>query len=513
MTAKTLGPIGVKAFENRGLSSETVVRFGVYTAKRNGSGEVAADPGGNIIVFPFEERGAVVNEKFRGPGKQFWQRTGGRRTFWNSDALDDPALSEGRMPLIITEGEIDALSAIECGFPLTVSVPDGAPPVPEGKAPEELEPEDPTAEAKGKFEFVYNNRERLRPIKRFVLAVDNDAPGKRLAAELVRRLSASRCMFVTYPEGCKDLNDVLVKHGPETVAAVLNGARPYPVHGLYRLSEFPELPPIATVSTGWWTLDQNLKPFLGELMFVLGIPGHGKSALIANLLVHWGERYGWRSAVFSPEEPPVPHLRDKLRRIRLRKVPFNLDCEEIAKADSWINDRFVFIAADPTNSDDPEAYLDWVIDRATDAVLRDGIRVLVIDPWNEVEHSRLPRESTTEYTGRAIRMLNKFRRQHDVMVIVLVHPTKEVGRDGKARAPTPYDTDGSAHFYNKADHFVIIHRPDEHLDESVIRVAKVKFEGTGERGNVRMHFDRNAGRFETLDAPASNQQPQYGVVA
>ena len=27
----------------------------------------------------------------------------------------------------ITEGEIDAITAIECGFPLSVSVPDGAP--------------------------------------------------------------------------------------------------------------------------------------------------------------------------------------------------------------------------------------------------------------------------------------------------------------------------------------------------------------------------------------------------
>jgi Toprim domain len=54
----------------------------------------------------------------------------------------------------------------------------------------------------GKFKFMWNNREHLLRIKRFVLAVDNDAPGKRLADELIRRLLASRCLMVKYPEGC-----------------------------------------------------------------------------------------------------------------------------------------------------------------------------------------------------------------------------------------------------------------------------------------------------------------------
>ena len=98
------------------------------------------------MVFPFLERGVVVNEKYRAPGKKFWQRAGGRRTFWNSDALDDPALEAGHQALVITEGELDALTAIECGFPLSVSVPDGAPPVPEGEKPDDLGPIDQCGE-------------------------------------------------------------------------------------------------------------------------------------------------------------------------------------------------------------------------------------------------------------------------------------------------------------------------------------------------------------------------------
>jgi hypothetical protein len=38
----------------------------------------------------------------------------------------------------------------------------------------------------------------------------------------------------------------------------------------------------------------------------------------------------------------------------------------------------------------------------------------------------------------------RFARLYDVAVIVVAHPTKEVGRDGKARPPTLYDIEGSA---------------------------------------------------------------------
>jgi twinkle protein len=194
-----LGPIGIEAFERRNISAETAVRYAIYTAKRQSDGSVTPDNDGNIMVFPIFECGIVVNEKYRAPNKKFWQRAGGRRTFWNSDALDDPALEAGHQALVITEGEIDALTAIECGFPLAVSVPDGAPAVPEGEKPDDLEPIDQGNEQAGKFEFLWNNRDRLKRIKRFIIATDADRPGQRLSAELLRRLSASRCLFVDAP--------------------------------------------------------------------------------------------------------------------------------------------------------------------------------------------------------------------------------------------------------------------------------------------------------------------------
>jgi twinkle protein len=504
-----LGEAGVRFFEERGINSETAARFGVFTARRVRSQDGGWDPvpvpdaKGNIIAFPVIDRGAVVNEYYRMLPKAFWSRHDGKRTLWNGDVLDDQALADGRAALVITEGREDALTAIDCGFPFTVSVPDGAPNVPKGKAPDELDAMVPEDDAHGKFEFLWINRARLKPIRRFILAVDDDPTGKRLAAELVRRLLPSRCLFVTYPGGCKDLNEVRMKHGPEAVASVLNGAKPYPVHGLYRLSEFPDLPAIRTYKTGWRLLDDHLRVFLGELMFVLGIPGHGKSVLIANMLMNFAEFYGWRAAIFSPEEPTVPHLRDKFRKIRNRGGLLPLDIGATAAADRFINDHFVFITADPLGQGDQEVYADWLIERATDAVLRDGIRVLVVDPFNELEQDRRAGETQTEYIGRTLRKFNHFRHLYGVMVIILIHPTKDIGKDGRARAPTPYDADGSAAWFNKADHFLIVHRDNEAADETLVRVGKVKFDGTGRKGAVRLAFDVGSCRFNSLDGEAA----------
>lgn len=513
---KTIGRLGVAAFENRCIDLETASRFGIYTGRtlyrENEQGErefdkVVPDPRGNVIVFPYMEHGTVVAEHYRGPNKFFFQRPGGRKTFWNADVLDDPALAqEGGPPLIIFEGEIDGLTGIDCGFPHSVSVPDGAPAVPKGKSPDDLDPLDPDTEATGKFEYIWNNRDRLRRIRRFVLAVDNDAPGMRLRAELLRRLSPARCSFVEYPDGCKDINDVRVKLGPEAVTRVLNSAKAYPLSGIYRLSDYPEMPVLETYTTGLLTLDEHFKPFLGELAVLIGIPGHGKSALIENWCVHWARRYGWRTAFFTPEQPAVPQMRDRLRACYLRRDLQAVAMRDIGAADDWIDDNFLFIGQPPQSHEDSDTHLEWVLDRAIDCVMRDGIKVLVLDPWNEIEQLRKRGESATEYTGRALRMINQFRRAYGVMVCLAVHPTKEVGKDGKARPPTPYDTDGSAHFYNKADHFFTVHRPDKATSEAMIRVSKVKFRGTGSEGQITVKFDEGAHCYTLLDASSAAQE-------
>lgn len=499
-TSRPCAETALRFLERRGIDRETAIRFGVYTVRLHGRGDeraaVPTDHGDDIhIAFPMFRNGIEVATKFRGPNKRFEQRRGGEKTFINADALDRSALETGDEALVIVEGEIDLLTALQCGA-TAVSVPDGAPPVPDGEDPEDLsEIRDPKEDAAGKWAFLWNDRERLRKVKRFILATDADKPGRRLRAELVRRLGPARCWFVDYPEDCKDLNDVLVRYGEQAVRKTLQAAQPYPVHGLYRLSDYPRPEPLRTVSLGWPALDDYVRFYRGGFFVVTGTPGSGKSKFINRAVFNMARDHGWRAAIFSPEMPVKPFLEEDLLRMYCGCAP-NVRPEVLAAAERFIEDRFCFIDADPAGLYDIDEVptIDWLLEKAEDAVLRYAIDVLVIDPWNELEHARRRDESMTDYIGRAIRPLKSFARRFDVAVIVIAHPTKDV-RDRKR--PTLYDIADSAAWNNKADIGLILKRVDDSnglppgasYDGQVwLFVDKVRFATVGKRGVLGAEF-------------------------
>lgn len=464
---RDINPKIIQWFQGRKISEKTIRDTGIYSGRRHQSG-VEYDPLGNIIVFPYFSKGKKVNEKHRTGDKRFSQIPGGQKVFWNDDVIDDPLLQTDDASLVITEGEIDALSFIEAGYPWVVSVPDGAPPPREGATEEEIDPA-----LDGKFSYIARIWDRLKLVKRIIIAVDTDDPGKRLAEELVRRLGRVRCLFVNYPEECKDANDVLVKHGKDALIEVLVEAKPYPVSGVYTFSQLPAEPDFIPVSTGWGMLDDKIKLFYPAFMAVTGKAGSGKSTWVNQLVAQIAVLHGWSTAIASFEMRIKPFVTDTFRAVH-KELNVKEDVEV------WMEKNFVFIAPEPGDDSD---YFDiaWLIERAEAAVIRHGIRVLVIDPWNEVEHSFRRGESLTDYTGRAIRALKRFGREFDVLVIVVAHPTKE-GAKKQSDEITLYDISDSAHFANKADLGVVIARIDNSM-QTFIMVQKVRYQPlTGMRG-------------------------------
>jgi len=485
--------------EKRAIDLNAAQHMGIYSAKRGQDGAVTFHEEGDILVFPFTKDGEIVGHKYRGANKRFWQQEGGRKQFFNVDVLEDPSLHDGLQSLVIVEGEMDALAVLSAGYPWVVSVPDGAPPPRDGdgklievpKGTDDIDPETDT-----KYGFLTADWDMLKKVARIVIGADNDEAGRRLADELVRRLDRVRCSFLTYPEGCKDLNDVLIAHGKDKVLSLIATAKPYPVDGVYKYSDFPKTDPIRTVSTGWGTLDDYLKPYLGAFMVVGGFPGHGKSTWTVQFVTNLSRLHGWNVAVASFEMQIVPYVTDNIMSAYLQSpIKYAVERERL-RAEAFMEKRFTFIA--PNRSDgDTEADIDWLIDKMQVAVIRNGCRVALIDPFNEIEHRKRGDESTTEYIGRAIRKLKAFAMQYSVLVVVVVHPTKGSSQIDSADLSL-YSLADSSHWANKADIGLIVGRVGDPRTDNItgLYIKKIRYQpDAGRLGDVYLTFDQSTRLF------------------
>jgi twinkle protein len=478
-----INPKIIKWFQLRGISEKTLTNTKVYSGKhlQNGASfRIVPSPEGDIIVFPFVSNGKVLNEKYRAAQKRFYQ-SGGEKVFWNVDVISDPALQAGGYALVITEGEIDALSFIEAGYPYVISVPNGAPPPKEGR----IELPDDEAEDTA-FSYIRRSWDALKGVKRIILATDNDEPGRRLQKELAMRLGEARCRIVEYLPECKDANEVLVKYGQEAVLELVAGSQPYPIAGLYKVTDLPSEPAPEALTTGWGRLDEYLMVYTPAFMVVTGKPNEGKSTWTTQLAAQLAINHNWNISIASFEMMVQPFITDALMSVYREQVPDG-------DPDQWLIDHFSFIIA---RSDEDDNYdLDWLLDRAAAAFVRYGIKVLIIDPWNELDHSFGKNETHTDYIGRAIRSIKRFARDHGILVIVVAHPTKGASEKKKACDIDLFDIADSAHFHNKADLGAVIARIENSYQTNVY-IKKIRYQPKfGKRGVVPLTFDPYRGTF------------------
>lgn len=464
--------------EARGLDAEICHKAGIVTASVPGGGE-------DWIAIPFVQQGRQVACKYRRvvkaeKGNNFSQDKGGAQIFWNHDVLLDETLASE--PLIVTEGELDALAAMSAGFVRVVSVPGGAPQAP--------------TSSDGKYGFIADTLPLLKDCREVILACDADGPGQALTHDLAVRLGRGKCKLPTYPDGCKDLLDVLLGYGPAAVVKALVGARWMHVPGLYRMSGLPPVPDAVPHITGISGMGDHFRMRKGDFTVVTGVPGCGKSTFVNDLCCRMAKLHGWSTVFASFEQHPQIDHRRALRTWIANKREVACTDEELHRADDWIDTYFSFVIGD----EDEDASLDWLLDKLASAVIRYGADIAVIDPWNEMDHQRLPHQTTTEYTGLAIRALKKFARKWNVHLIVVAHPAKMLrDREGKMPVPTLYDIADSAHWYNKPDIGIVLHgEHDEKIgDHTAVYIKKSRYhEIIGKPGVVRLRYIPSIARFE-----------------
>lgn len=486
-------PVGASHIRTRPLSQGTLAWLkscrGISQATAETAGVLSADTyfastgqTEEAVAFIYTVDGQHVGTKARATvRKDHTQTKGGCKTAYMHD------LAVGCSQIIVTEGELDALSLMEVGLAGAVSCPEGAPPA--------------TAKSlDGKLEFLATSEAVFKPAERIILAMDNDEPGIRWRDAIAEALGPERCLTVAWPEGCKDANEVLVKHGREVLLACIRNARLCPCPGLHEAAEYTDAllarhasaDTQAGYSTGWRNLDAMVRIELGALHIVTGIPGSGKSELLDGLALNTARLHGWRWAVFSPENYPIERHLAKLVEKHL-DAPFkSLSAEEVRVGAAWIQERFVFLT-----EDDRGLTVDRLAGLLKAASARYGIRGAIVDPWNEVEHHRPQHVTETEYTGAALTLLRNIARREGIALFIAAHPTKmEKGPNGEYGVPTPYDIAGSANWRNKADVCLSVSRPLARPENwCEVHVQKIRHRDVGKLGKAKLYWCPSTGTY------------------
>lgn len=428
-----------------------------------------------VICFNYFREGHLVNVKYRDRNKNFRLFKDAELILYNLDGIT------GQKEIFITEGECDALIMIQSGFTNTCSVPNGASP------------------QKNTMQYMDSCWMAFEQADRVYLMTDNDTPGNQLADELARRIGPERCYRVKHD--FKDVNDAVNVGEKITREWIDAHAVFYPIVGVQtadsfwdgliniRLNGFPK---------GWkprGTFGEKLSIHPGYQSIITGVPGHGKSEHLDQVLIELALDYNLRGAYFSPENfPGEIHLIKMIEKVSGHHF-WSLSVEQIDMYRQWITEHFYFIQPE-------DGYeLKNILDHVKMAVKRYGVNWYVIDPWNKLDHQYDGPE--TSYISRCLDEMDLFNKKYNVHGFLVAHPTKmEKDKNNNYLVPNLYSISGSAHFFNKAALGWTVYKVAS--GETDIHVQKVKFKYWGEIGLVNCKWNSKNGRYYSSVADDSN---------
>jgi len=467
----------VKYFEGRMISQVTLNKIRVYSDMEFMPQFKNKVP---VICFPYFSNDKLINIKYRGPLKSFRMVQGAELIFYNLDCLS--RFNE----VIIVEGEIDALTFIQAGYENTLSVPNGA---------------------NKNLEYLDSCIEAFADIKKIYIATDQDTKGIELKTELVRRLGAERCWIVSFKD-CKDANEYLLKYG-DSIRDVISEAIPVPVKGIIEISSlYNEIRTLFDEGVqpgkmiGQKIIDDKVTWEPGRLAIITGIPTSGKSEFVDYIVCRLNIKQGWKAAYFTPENYPLKFHYTKLFEKLTGKKFSNKTATELDwdTAYEYIKENFFYIL------NEEDFTVKSILDSARVLVKTRGIKIIIIDPYNKLEHKYT--DSETQYISRFLDELIMFAKINDLLVFLIAHPKKMNKTGGKIDVPSLYDISGSANFYNKTDYGITVHRnTDEQnimLNEIKVYIQKIKYKHLGEQGIIDLNYDYVTGRFNQSGRDLSN---------
>lgn len=447
-----------------------------------------------VVAFNYFDHSIFINQKSRTLDKQFRFVPKAELIPYNIDSILRKEVC------YITEGEFDCLTLVQCGFSESISVPNGS---------------QKNLTFLDRFiETHFDDKTRI------ILALDNDPKGIELRDELLRRLGEERCRLVSWLPDCKDANEELLKHGAESIIDHVNAAKEIPLTGIQTVEDVENQLDELFLNGKQHGAEMRMSEFdhqitfeTGRYMVVTDRPGDGKSEFVDEICLRLALLHDWRVAYFSPENTPITYHLAKLCE-KLTGYAFQLKgrmtWELYGGCKQWIGQNICHVLPgtdiDPTidefNADYQRAVEDkterytlpQILDKARQAISRRGVRIVVIDPLNNIEPE--PGMEDLKWDRHVNSELRRFARKYHCLVILVAHPRKvnRANLDGKKRRVEMNDINGSADFGNMTDYCISVDRDDE-LKVVSIYVDKVKFKHLGTRGVVFFHYDELSGRY------------------
>lgn len=476
--------------QSRGISRRTLEKFHFFCRDewmpQTGKKE-------SCICFPYLRDGEIVNIKFRDGAKNFKMVKDAELILFNLNTIGE------KKHCIVTEGEIDCMSLYECGFGIDPDIDETTGEIKNHELSKWCVLSVPNGASMGnqKLEYLDNCAEWLMGIEEFVLATDNDAAGKDLQQELIRRFGIERCRLVSYPmEECvptgeginrrpKDMNEVLMHLGKEVCIRVVNNSEFIPIEGIHYVEDiFPQM--LSNFQRGiqlapgthFGAMDDYFRWKKGEINLFVGYANYGKSFFVLQLMLTKSFYDGWKWGIFSPENYPATDFYDDLIEMYVGKWLDRMSETEYSEAAKFIDQHIYYVY--PQDSHDIHS----INEKFRYLVLKKGVDGVMIDPWNQLDHIQKPYQREDQYLSECLKDVKRFALLNSISYNIIAHPVKPSRLEDRSLPPVDmYDISGGAMWANKADQIISYHRPNHHVDkkspEVTIYIQKVKRKRTG----------------------------------
>ncbi len=472
----TLSDKLVKWFaDERKISQSTLQKLQI-TEEKTYIPQVKAER--NCIRFNYFRNGELINVKSRDGQKNFKLESGAELILYNMDSL------KNAKECFWTEGENDTAALVESGImregTAVVSVPNGA------------------SKTTNNLKYLDNCIDALEHIEFHYLGFDNDINGRKLREDISERLGKEKCKYIEWKDK-KDGNEVLINYGIQGVIECCADKKEFPLEGVFTISSFSDEIDDMYVNgmdkgceLGMGKIDGLIRFAKAYITVITGVPNHGKSDALDQIILKLMTKHGWKVGFYSPENRPTKLHFSKLARKLVGKNwfgPNRMTEQEKNQVKSYLEGKVWFIKPEK------EFTIESILKHAKMLKMRTGIDSFVIDAWNRLEHKFTGGNETT-YINETLLKIDAFCELNNVHCFLVVHPSKQAKdkKTGMIEVPNLYSLSGSAHFYNICANGITVYR-DFMKGITTWYIQKVKFSHWGEIGFAEFKYDKESGRY------------------